>query len=455
VLSNATPLVMEPLPVRLEPYPSQVLIARSRDVARAVVTGWDANDQPRDWTSKAQWTSSNPSVCQWRDGEIVPMGNGQAELLAQLGTLRATIPVTVEGFEQPSRVEFENEVLVALSKQGCNSGACHGSPSGKGSFRLSLRAFDRELDLLTLVREDAARRLNPIAPEQSLLLQKPLMHVPHGGGMQLHRTDRAFALLRDWIQQGAPVDPPDQARCVRLEVYPNTQRILSLQHGEQQLVVMAHYSDGRVRDVTPFTSFESSHTNVATVSPLGRVQAVSRGEAVILARYLEHIESVPFLFVDDVPGFEWQSLPVHNFVDALVDDKLRQFQLNPSPVCTDEVFLRRVYLDVIGILPSLEETRAFLADKDPDKRQRCIDGLLERPEHAKFWALKWGDSAPIDQQESWERWRLQIPSLGGAFDPRQHALRRVCEAALGRQRQHVHQPRGEFLSNRRGHERLR
>jgi hypothetical protein len=391
VTSAAVPLRFEPWPVRVEAFPASITLHRNRDRAHALLTGWDAKEMPSDWTQRAKWTSSNPSVFQWQGGEVFPVGNGQAELIAELGPHRKTIIVIVQNQETPARVEFENEVLVALSKQGCNSGACHGSPSGKGSFRLSLRAFDRELDGLTLVREEAGRRINPIEPERSLLLRKPLMKVPHGGGVQIHVHDPAYVLLRDWIQQGAPLDPADQARCVSLEVYPHGQRILSRSAGQQSLVVMAHFADGKSRDVTALTSFESSNTSVATVDTKGQVQPLARGETVIMARFLEHIESVPFLFVEEDTSFVWQELPAHNFIDTLVDAKLRQMQIQPSPLCSDEVFLRRIYLDVIGILPSVDESVAFLSDPSPDKRQRLIDALLQRPEHAKYWALKWGD----------------------------------------------------------------
>ena len=389
--SQPMPASIEPLPVRLEAFPSQITLTRSRDSAKFVLTGWDANGLARDWTEKARWTSSNPAIAQCDARSVSPKANGQAELIAELGTHRIAIPIVVSGYEAPARVEFENEVLVALSKQGCNSGACHGSPSGKGSFRLSLRAFDKVLDALTLVREESERRLNPLEPEQSLLLTKPNMKVPHGGGLQLRKTDPAYRVLVDWIGQGAPLDPANQARCVKLEVYPNGQRILAKEHGQQPLVVLAHFADGSRRDVTDLCVYESSNTSVASVDVRGKVTAHQKGESVILVRFLEHIESVPFLFSEEIPGFQWTPQTQLNFIDGLVDAKLQQLQFNPAALCTDDVFLRRVYLDVIGILPTVDEAAAFLADPSPDKRTRRIDELLARPEHAKFWALKWGD----------------------------------------------------------------
>jgi hypothetical protein len=389
--SNSISIALLPLPSRVEAFPQSISLRRNKDIQRIVVTGWDAQNTPRDWSQFASWNSTNPAVAIWKDGQIVPTGNGQTELVATLGSHRLQVPVTVERFEQPARVEFENEVLVALSKQGCNSGACHGSPSGKGNFRLSLRAFDKQLDALTLVREESARRINSMEPDRSLLLLKPLMKVPHGGGVQIHKQDPAYQLLRDWIAQGATLDPAAQPRCVRVEVFPHGQRTMPRQFGDQQLVVNAHFADGTSRDVTSIAAYESSNTSVAHVSSTGKVTALARGESVILVRFLEHIETIPFLFVDEIPGFQWQSLPQHNFIDSLVDDKLKLLQYQPSPLCTDEVFLRRVYLDVLGVLPTLDEANAFFNNAAADKREQLIAQLLDRPEHAKFWALKWGD----------------------------------------------------------------
>ncbi len=391
VASATKHVVVETPPTRLETFPTSIALRRSRDAQSVVVMGFDASHGSSEWTDRASFRVADPAIAKWENGRVIPVSNGQTELIVEVASLSSKIPVSIEHADAPSRVEFENEVLVALSKQGCNSGACHGSPSGKGNFRLSLRAFDKQLDSLTLVHEETGRRLNSIEPDQSLLLLKPLLKVPHGGGVHLHKADPAYLALRDWIQQGASLDPPNQARCVKLEVFPNGQRILPTKKGQQQLVVLAHFADGTSRDVSLVAAYESSNTSVATVDQRGRVSPTVQGETVILVRFLEHIESVPFLFIDDAPGFQWQSLPQHNFIDGLVDQKLNQMRIQPSAACTDEVFLRRVYLDVIGILPAPEETTLFLNDASPDKREKLIQTLLDRPEHAKFWALKWGD----------------------------------------------------------------
>ena len=385
------PLKWVDRPLRFEAFPANIDLEGPNDQQQIVVTGFDAAGQQRDWTHEISLVSANPAIATVRNNAVVPVSNGTTEIVVQIGETRQRIPVKVASFEQKRTVAFESEVLLALSKQGCNSGACHGSPSGKGGFRLSLRAFDRVLDELTLIREDFGRRVNPIEPEQSLLLLKPMMKLTHGGGKQLSKDDAAYKILRDWIAEGAKSDPAGTPRCVKLEVYPNQKRILKRSDGTQQLSALAHFVDGKKRDATQLVSYESTNTEVATVDKLGLVTPHGRGETVVLARYLEHIESIPLMFVDDVPGFQWNETAPGNYIDTLVNTKLKLLQYSPAPTCSDSVFLRRAYMDVIGILPTVEETNVFLADTSPDKRAKRIDQLLQRDEYPKFWALKWGD----------------------------------------------------------------
>ncbi len=378
-------------PRSLEVFPREILLTDARSQQQLAITGTDEQRIPRDWTRYAKLTSSDPKVARVQAGVVYPVGNGSAELLVQVGNKLKAIPVRVSGMESPRRIDFESEVLVALSKQGCNSGACHGSPSGKGGFRLSLRAFDKPLDELTLIREDFGRRVNPLDAKQSLLLLKPLMRVSHGGGVQLHQEDAAYKILRDWIEGGAAADPVGTPRIAKLEVYPQQKLVLAVKDGGQQLAVTAHFSDGSVRDVSHLAAYETSDTSVATVNVHGLVTPHGRGEVAILVRFLEHIETVPLMFVDNVKNFEWRSPPPGNFIDTFVNAKLQQLQYLPAETCSDEEFLRRVSLDVLGILPSIQETTAFLSDSSNDKREKIIDELLKREEFAKFWTLKWGD----------------------------------------------------------------
>lgn len=388
--AHALPAIAES-PANLLVYPSQIAFTDSRGRQQLAVTGTDTHDLPRDWTRHARLTLSNPNVAVVRDGVVYPIADGETELTVEVGNRRQVIPVQISSVTTPRSIEFESEVLVAISKQGCNSGACHGSPSGKGGFRMSLRAFDIELDQLTLIREDFGRRTNLLDPEQSLLLLKPLMKVAHGGGKQLHKDDPAYTILRDWIASGAAADPENTPRVTKLEVYPHQKQILAVKDGGQQLAVTAHFADGRTRDVTHLVAYETSDTSVASVDVNGFVTPHARGEVAILVRLLEYIESVPLMFVENIDAFEWQSPSPNNYVDQLVNAKLQQLQYLPAETCTDDEFLRRVSLDLLGILPTLDETTAFLADSSEGKRERLVDALLEREEYAKFWALKWGD----------------------------------------------------------------
>jgi Protein of unknown function (DUF1549)/Protein of unknown function (DUF1553) len=378
-------------PTRLEVFPEKVALSNGRAKRQLVVTGFDAAGASQDWTSKAQFVSSNPQIAEVRNGIVYPKADGEVAIVAKVGSAELSIPVAVSQYSSIPRTDFESEVLVALSKQGCNAGACHGSPSGKAMFRLSLRAFDRQLDELTLIREDFGRRINSVEPSQSLLLLKPMMKVTHGGGKQIRKEDAAYKVLEAWIREGGKPDPAGVARCVRLEVYPNSKRTLSATGGSQQLSVLAHFADGTQRDVTDLAVYESSNQQIASIDAVGRVAAKGRGEVVILVRFLEHIESVRLACIDPDPQFQWQSPTPNNYVDELVYEKLKSAQYLPADICSDAEFLRRVHLDLIGVLPTVDETRSFLGDAGPDKRARLVDSLLERPEYAKFWALKWGD----------------------------------------------------------------
>jgi Protein of unknown function (DUF1549)/Protein of unknown function (DUF1553) len=388
--THVLPLLIDS-PKTLVVYPSEIVLLDSRGRQQLAITGTNDQDLPRDWTSHARLTSSNPHIAAIRGTVVYPLTDGETELVVEVGSNRQVIPIRVSNMTMPRKIEFESEVLVALSKQGCNSGACHGSPSGKGGFRLSLRAFDMKLDQLTLIREDFGRRINPLDAEKSLLLLKPLMKVAHGGGKQLRKSDAAYEVLRDWIAGGGAAGPADAPRVTKLEVYPRQKQIMRVQDGGQQLAVTAHFADGRRRDVTHLVAYETSDTAVATVDVNGFVTPHGRGEVAILVRLLEHIKSVPLMFIENQDRFEWNSPPPNNYVDTLVYAKLQQLQYLPAETCSDDEFLRRVSLDLLGSLPTIEETKAFLADTASDKRERLIDSMLQRKEYAKFWALKWGD----------------------------------------------------------------
>lgn len=400
LLATAAQLRADGLAVltKLEAYPAAIALTRPHADAQLAITGAYANGAVVDLTRDVEAVSTNVAVARVEGGRILAVGDGQCEIELRRGAKQIAVPVTVSGQQAAPTASFVNGALVALSKQGCNSGACHGSPSGKGGFRLSLRAYDPVLDTETLIREAFNRRTNVLEPEQSLLLRKPLMEVAHGGGRKLKKSDPSYGLLRDWIAAGMPPDAADAPTCVKLEIHPR-QRVLVHPAVAQQMVVLAHFSDGTVRDVTRLAIYSSSDEAVATVGDDGLVSAQDRGEAAVLVRYLEHVETAYLTFLRPLESFAWNDPPAQNFIDNLVFDKLRQLEILPSDLCSDEEFVRRVYLDVLGVLPSPGESAAFLADAALDKRSKLIDALLDRPEYADFWALKWSDLLRINNKQ--------------------------------------------------------
>lgn len=284
---------------------------------------------------------------------------------------------------------FTRDVMAVLSKAGCNMGACHGNQNGKGGLRLSLRGEDPALDYQRLTREFAGRRLNLIEPRQSLLLQKPSGRAPHEGGMRLPPDSRLFAIVHDWIAAGAPPAPQDEDPLVELLVEPASQVV---QAGDPPVAlrVTARFASGAACDVTDLAVYEPATSNVV-VSPQGVISSDSPGEATVLVRYLNQQRPVWIAWLPAESNPRTPAAPPANFIDLLVRERLSLLRMTPAQPCDDTVFVRRAFLDAIGLPPTADEARAFAADDRPDKRARLIDSLLARPEFAEHWALKWSD----------------------------------------------------------------
>ncbi|OAI55427.1 S-layer protein [Planctomyces sp. SCGC AG-212-M04] len=289
-------------------------------------------------------------------------------------------------------VTFEADIQPLFTRLGCNAGACHGKSRGQNGFALSLLAFDQDFDYASIVQEGRGRRIFPSAPEQSLLLQKAAGKVPHGGGKRVDVGSPHYELIRTWIQNGAPRTPADAPTIVRVVVEPATKQLAP--GGSVQLKAIAEYTDGHRRDVTSGCAFQSNDRTVATVSEDGLLKAGAlSGETAVMARYVSHIAvaTVTIPLPGQVPDEVYAKLPRNNEIDDLVWKKLKTLGMLPSEPVDDAKFHRRAFLRAIGRLPSVEETREFLADTSADKRARLIDRLLERPEYGDFWANKWAD----------------------------------------------------------------
>lgn len=410
-------------PERLEVQPSEFTIDGSRQQLQLVVTGFYADGTIADLTRAAQYRVVEPSLAEVNArGGVLPRANGQTSVEVTAGNVTASMTLHVKNSEEPENVSFHFQMLPILSKAGCSMGACHGSPHGKGGFRLSLRAFDPALDYKTIVEEEFGRRVNLLEPEKSLLLAKPRNTIAHGGGQRLHDGDLEQTLLTDWIKEGCEVDQ-EAATCVGIHVTPSSGRYLRQPHHVQQFRVTAQFADDTTRDITHLAVFESSDETVCRVSRHGLAVGMRRGEAAVIVRYLDHIESVVLGFVEDVPDFQWTSPPPVNYVDEHVYAKLKKFQYLPSQPCDDATFLRRVSLDLTGLLPPVERTQAFLRDEAPDKRARLIDELIESDEHAAFWAQKWGDLLRLSTRQmgrsgvlKFHRWILDSVASNQPYD---------------------------------------
>ena len=283
---------------------------------------------------------------------------------------------------------FRNDIIPAITKLGCNSGRCHGSQYGKGGFKLSLLGFDVASDYNAIVKDLKGRRVNLNDPAVSLVLRKPTLTIPHGGGLRFAVDSSTYNLLLSWIAAGVPEPLATDPRLTSVDARPASRK---LSIGEKlPLKVTARFSDGSTRDVTRTCRLEVLNDNVAEVSPQGVVTATAGGRAAVLARYMGKT-AVVNLLTPYAPPDESSSFEANNYIDEILAGKWKQLGLRPAGPSSDTQFLRRVYLDLIGILPSEAEVRAFVSDTSEDKRSKVIDHLLERPEYQDFWTLRWGD----------------------------------------------------------------
>jgi hypothetical protein len=389
-----TDLVGEP--AALLAWPEAIMLAGPRASQQVIVTGRYADGSLRDLTTVCTWRPALPDLVAIREnGYLVPLHDGTTTLTIEAGGKSVEVPVTVKNAARAEPISFRREIIGVLSVAGCNDIRCHGAPSGKAGFRLSLWASDPAADHLQLTRDVLGRRADPLHPDASLLLQKPLGLVNHEGGQRFQTSSREARLLRDWLSEGAG---DDRASAVKhIEVTPAA-RLLGAVAPRQQLAVRATFADGTARDVTRLTVFRSSDDSIATVQPTGLVEFWQSGEVAILCRYLNQLVTVRLTHARPAAGFTWPNPPEHNYVDKHVFAKLKMLGFAPSELCTDQEFVRRVFLDVCGILPTVDEVKAFIGDAKPDKRARLIDTLLERPEYADYWTQKWIDVLRVSKR---------------------------------------------------------
>lgn len=407
--------------------PNAVLLRGPGTVYSLLVTGKTQSGQLIDLTPYTNYRSAAPNIARvTSQGVIRAVSDGKTEVVIEAAGKPRTVRVEVQGSNEPRQYHFENDIVPILSRFGCNSSGCHGNSGGQNGFKLSVFGFDPPTDYNALVKEARGRRIFHAAPEASILLMKAAGQMAHGGGIRIRAGTDDYELLRGWIAAGTPMGDPKAPQVVAVRVEPR-ERLMHMK-GSQQLRVIARQADGREFDVTRHARYQANQEGLASVNAEGMVTAgETPGEVAIMASYMNSVDVFRAIVPRPqgpgtaVPGFT--EFKAHNFVDGLVLNKLKKLNIGPSELCDDSTFLRRAHLDVIGTLPTAAEARHFLADKRTDKRERLVDALLERPEYADYWALKWADLLRVDRQAlghkkayAYYRWIRESIAANKPFD---------------------------------------
>ena len=375
-------------------YPPDVNLETARDRQAFVVQLTQPDGLTRDVTEQAQVGFANPALVKLDKFTVLPVADGATEMTVTVAGQTLKVPVKVTQATADRPVSFKRDVMPVFMRAGCNVGGCHGAARGKDGFRLSLFGFDPDGDHHRLTRELNGRRVNLALPHDSLLLTKAAGKVPHTGGQKIKENDEYYQQVVRWLDADCPNDPPGVPLPVSMEVFPPG-GVLDGKGERQRIVVRAKYADGTDRDVTNLALFLSNNDNAAKIDGDGVVTGGDRGEAFVMARFHTFTIGVPLITLPKGLQFAWPNPKENNYVDALVHAKLKKLRIEPSGVCSDEVFLRRVYLDVIGVLPTPEEYARFMVSALPNKRELLVDELLERKDFAELWVLKWAELLQI------------------------------------------------------------
>ncbi|MGA0059264.1 MAG: DUF1549 and DUF1553 domain-containing protein [Planctomycetota bacterium] len=379
---------------RLTVAPSRVTLDDADDSHRVVTLLVDRDGLTADVTGTVVVRFEPPGIAAFHEGRLRPLQDGATVAHIQHGDLATQVEVLVQGATTHDPVSFRNDVIPVLTRAGCNGGACHGAAAGKNGFGLTLFGFDPARDHRTLTRDLRGRRLDCADPDHSLMLSKPTGEARHKGGVVLQKGDPLWAELRAWIAEGAADDGEGVPAPVGLSVAP-AELVLAGPGERARFVVTATYSDGSVRDVTDLALISSSAPTSAVVDG-DRVVSGARGEAFVLARFGHLAEVAQVIVLPDAAPWHAPAMDTRNEIDELVQAKLRKLRLEPAPVCDDATFVRRVHLDIVGQLPSVDAVRVFLADTDEDKRARLVDELLAQPAFNDVWAMNLAEVLRIE-----------------------------------------------------------
>jgi len=380
---------------RIEILPEKFSLETKRDNHRVIVFATFQDATTKDVTSLCDLTIADTKIAALNGLNLKPVADsGATELTAKLGSHTVKAPIEVKGGQQDRPISFRLDCMPVFMRGGCNQGGCHGAARGKDGFRTSLFGMDPAGDFIRITREMPGRRLNLAIPEESALIEKAVGAVPHSGNQCFEPDSAYYKTLIEWITNGAPDDKPDVAKCTGIEVFPK-QIVLEGKNATQQITVRATYSDGSDRDVTNLALFMSNNDPTAAINKEGLVTSGERGAAFMLARFDVYSTVSQVLVIPEKLEYTRPQLAEANYIDTHVNEKLHKLRILPSGVCTDQEFIRRLYIDVAGIYPSAEETRKFLADTSPTKREALVDVLLERKEFTEMWVMKFAELLQI------------------------------------------------------------
>jgi len=403
-IAVAVPLVCAPTSAfahagafQVEPTTAQ--LNGNLDRLQILVSGQAADKTATDLTRSVKYESLTPNILVvGQTGHVKPLADGAGSIRVTHGKAQQEIKITVSKMLPQAAVSFRNDVVPLLFKAGCSGGGCHASQFGKGGLKISLFGYAPEQDHTPLARADQQRRISLANPADSLILRKAIMEITHGGGKRFSKDSFDYDLLYSWVAAGAPAPLKDEPKVISLSVTPN-ERVYR-KDDSQQLRVVATYSDGNTKDVTNRVAYDSLGDSVVEVTHSGYLTAIGAGQAAVMIRYQGQalVSQVISPYADklELAGFK-----VQNFVDEKIKNRWEKLGISPSKLCTDEVFIRRAFLDSIGTLPAPQKVVEFIESTNPNKRTELIDellGLTGDPkrdiydnEWTAYWSLKWGD----------------------------------------------------------------
>jgi hypothetical protein len=380
-------------PPAVNVYPAEIELSTSRDRQSFVVQVTAPDGVTRDVTDEAKLEI--PAALVNRKGNVLtPKADGSGEMTVTYGGRQIRVPVAVKQAGADRPISFKLDVMPVFMRAGCNTGACHGAARGKDGFRLSLFGFDPDGDWFRLTREMSGRRISVAIPEECLLVEKSTGAVNHSGGERFSAKSELYDTLLRWLNAGAPKDAADVAKPVSLEFFP-PKLVLEGEGSRQRMTVRAKYSDGTDRDVTSLARYMTSNDVSAKIDDDGLVTAGARGEAYVFARFATFTVGSQAIVIPKGVKYEWTNVAEKNYIDTLVFNKLKNLRMLPSELCSDETFLRRAFLDVIGVLPAREDYDKFMGDASAEKREKLIDDLLSRKEFSELWVMKWAELLQI------------------------------------------------------------